>query len=136
MNTKTRDWLISLFIVLIYFLGIMKIPYYLNKFFVGTEIAKNSVNILVLIKFLFVIILFIFLKRVNINSITVNVNKESFRNTILFGILLGIVLFVGDKLNDYVFKFLKYFIVDDITRIKIVISSNKIMFVYMDFSSR
>ncbi|MDD7764430.1 MAG: hypothetical protein PT934_01535, partial [Peptoniphilaceae bacterium] len=131
MQTKVRNFVISSLIAVIYFLGVLKIPYYLNRFFKGTYIGNNIVGVLLTANFIFAILLFVFLKKVNINSISKNADKEGFKKAVLLAVVSGVLVFVGGKFTDYVLKLFKYVVIDDTIRIRNILENNNLMFFYM-----
>lgn len=131
MQTKVRNFVMSSLIAVIYFLGVLKIPYYLNRFFKGTYVGNNIVGVLLTANFIFAILLFVFLKKVNINSISKNVDKEDFKKVVLLAVVSGVLVFVGGKFTDYVLKLFKYVVIDDTIRIRNILENNNLMFFYM-----
>ena len=135
MSVKTKNFIVSFLISLVYFLGISRFPTLANKYIKSEFVIKNLININIALTLIFAIIVYLFCKKFPTNSISKDGKKESLLKSILIGACSGIVLLVVIQIVFKILGFLGYLydMTGEFIRIKNVVSNNKIAFINIVF---
>ena len=94
MSVKTNNFIVSLLISLVYFLGISRFPTLANKYIKSEFVIKNLTNINITLTLIFAIIVYLFCKKFPTNSISKDGKKEPLLKSILIGACSGMALLV------------------------------------------
>ena len=84
MSVKTKNFIVSFLISLVYFLGISRFPTLANKYIKSEFVIKNLININIALALIFAIIVYLFCKKFPTNSISKEV--APFAITVLPGL--------------------------------------------------
>ena len=135
MSVKTKNFIVSLLISLMYFLGISRFPTLANKYIKSEFVIKNLTNINITLTLIFAIIVYLFCKKFPTNSISKDGKKESLLKSILIGVCSGIALLVVIQILFKILGFLgySYDMTGEFIRIKNVVSNNKIALINLVF---
>ena len=135
MSAKTKNFIVSLLISLMYFLGISRFPTLANKYIKSEFVIKNLININIALALIFAIIVYLFCKKFPTNSISKDGKKESLLKSILIGACFGIALLVVVQILFKILGFLgySYDMTGEFIRIKNVVSNNKIALINLVF---
>lgn len=135
MSTKTKNFIVSFLISLVYFLGISRFPTLANKYIKSEFVIKNLTNINIALTLIFAIIVYLFCKKFPTNSISKDGKKEPLLKSILIGACSGIALLVVVQILFKILGFLgySYDMTGEFIRIKNVVSNNKIALINLVF---
>ena len=135
MSVKTKNFIVSLLMSLVYFLGISRFPTLANKYIKSEFVIKNLTNINIVLLLVFGVIVYLFCKKIPTNSISKDNKKESLLKSILIGVCSGIALLVVIQIVFKILGFLGYLydMTGEFIRIKNVVSNNKIAFINIVF---
>ena len=135
MSVKTKNFIVSFLISLVYFLGISRFPTLANKYIKSEFVIKNLININIALALIFAIIVYLFCKKFPTNSISKDGKKESLLKSILIGACFGIALLVVVQILFKILGFLgySYDMTGEFIRIKNVVSNNKIALINLVF---
>lgn len=135
MSVKTKNFIVSFLISLVYFLGISRFHTLANKYIKSEFVIKNLININIALALIFAIIVYLFCKKFHTNSISKDSKKESLLKSILIGACSGIVLLVVIQILFKILGFLGYHydMTGEFIRIKNVVSNNKIALINLVF---
>ncbi len=135
MSVKTKNFIVSLLISLVYFLGISRFPTLANKYLKSEFVIKNLININMVLLLIFGVLVYLLCKKFPTNSISRDGKKESLLKSILIGACSGIVLLVVIQILFKILGFLgyPYDMTGEFIRIKNVVSNNKIALINMVF---
>ena len=135
MSAKTKNFIVSLMISLMYFLGISRFPTLANKYIKSEFVIKNLTNINITLTLVFAIIVYLFCKKFPTNSISKDGKKEPLLKSILIGACSGIALLVVVQILFKILGFLgyRYDMTGEFIRIKNVVSNNKIALINLVF---
>jgi len=134
MSVKTKNFIVSLLISLVYFLGISRFSTLANKYLKSEFILKNISNINIVLSLIFAVLIYLLCKKFPTNSISKDSKKEPLKS-ILIGACSGIVLLVVIQIVYKVLGFLgyPYDMTGEFIRIKNVVSNNKIALINLVF---
>ena len=135
MSVKTKNFIVSLLISLVYFLGISRFSSLANKYLKSEFVIKNLTNINIVLLFAFGVIVYLLCKKFPTNSVSKDSKKESLLKSILIGACSGIALLVIIQIIFKILGFLgyPYDMTGEFIRIKNVVSSNKIALINIVF---
>lgn len=135
MSAKTKNFIVSLLISLVYFLEISRFPTLANKYLKSEFVIKNLTNINIALTLIFAIIVYLFSKKFPTNSISKDGKKEPLLKSILIGVCSGIALLVVIQILFKILGFLgySYDMTGEFIRIKNVVSNNKIALINLVF---
>lgn len=135
MSVKTKNFIVSLLISLVYFLGISRFPTLANKYIKSEFVIKNLTNINITLTLIFAIIVYLFCKKFPTNSISKDGKKEPLLKSILIGACSGMALLVVVQILFKILGFLgySYDMTGEFIRIKNVVSNNKIALINLVF---
>ena len=135
MSVKIKNFIVSLLISLVYFLGISRFSSLANKYLKSEFVIKNLTNINIVLLFAFGVIVYLLCKKFPTNSVSKDSKKESLLKSILIGACSGIALLVIIQIIFKILGFLgyPYDMTGEFIRIKNVVSSNKIALINIVF---
>lgn len=135
MSVKTKNFIVSFLISLVYFLGISRFPTLANKYLKSEFVIKNLININMVLLLIFGVLVYLLCKKFPTNSISRDGKKESLLKSILIGACSGIVLLVVIQIVFKILGFLgyPYDMIGEFIRIKNLVSNNKIVSINMVF---
>ena len=135
MSVKTKNFIVSLLISLVYFLGISRFSSLANKYLKSEFVLKNISNINIVLSLIFAVLIYLLCKKFPTNSISKDSKKESLVKSILIGACSGIALLVVIQIVYKVLGFLgyPYDMTGEFIRIKNVVSNNKIALINLVF---
>ena len=135
MSAKTKNFIVSLLISLVYFLGISRFPTLANKYIKSEFVIKNLTNINITLTLIFAIIVYLFSKKFPTNSISKDGKKEPLLKSILIGACSSMALLVVVQILFKILGFLgySYDMTGEFIRIKNVVSNNKIALINLVF---
>ena len=135
MSVKTKNFIVSLLISLVYFLGISRFSTLANKYLKSEFILKNISNINIVLSLIFAVLIYLLCKKFPTNSISKDSKKELLVKSILIGVCSGIALLVVIQIVYKVLGFLgyPYDMTGEFIRIKNVVSNNKIALINLVF---
>ena len=135
MSVKTKNFIVSLLISLVYFLGISRFSTLANKYLKSEFILKNISNINIVLSLIFAVLIYLLCKKFPTNSISKDSKKELLVKSILIGVCSGIALLVVIQIVYKVLGFLgyPYDMTGEFIRIKNVVSNNKISLINLVF---
>ena len=135
MNVKTKNFIVSLLISLVYFLGISRFSTLANKYLKSEFVLKNISNINIVLSLIFAVLIYLLCKKFPTNSISKDSKKEPLVKSILIGACSGIALLVVIQIVYKVLGFLgyPYDMTGEFIRIKNVVSNNKIALINLVF---
>ncbi|MEB3012079.1 CPBP family intramembrane glutamic endopeptidase [Parvimonas sp. D2] len=135
MSVKTKNFIVSLLISLVYFLGILRFSTLVNKYLKSEFVLKNLSNINMVLLLIFGVLVYLFCKKFPTNSISKGSKKEPLVKSILIGVCYGIALLVVIQILFKILGFLgyPYDMTGEFIRIKNLVSNNKISLINMVF---
>ena len=135
MSVKTKNFIVSLLISLVYFLGISRFSTLANKYLKSEFVLKNISNINIVLSLIFAVLIYLLCKKFPTNSISKDSKKEPLVKSILIGACSGIALLVVIQIVYKVLGFLgyPYDMTGEFIRIKNVVSNNKIALINLVF---
>ena len=135
MSVKTKNFIVSLLISLVYFLGISRFSTLANKYLKSEFVLKNISNINIVLSLIFAVLIYLLCKKFPTNSISKDSKKELLVKSILIGVCSGIALLVVIQIVYKVLGFLgyPYDMTGEFIRIKNVVSNNKISLINLVF---
>jgi len=135
MSVKTKNFIVSLLISLVYFLGISRFSTLANKYLKSEFVLKNISNINIVLSLIFAVLIYLLCKKFPTNSISKDNKKEPLVKSILIGACSGIALLVVIQIVYKVLGFLgyPYDMTGEFIRIKNVVSNNKIALINLVF---
>ena len=135
MIVKTKNFIVSLLISLVYFLGISRFSTLANKYLKSEFVLKNISNINIVLSLIFAVLIYLLCKKFPTNSISKDSKKEPLVKSILIGACSGIALLVVIQIVYKVLGFLgyPYDMTGEFIRIKNVVSNNKIALINLVF---
>ena len=135
MSVKTKNFIVSLLISLVYFLGISRFSTLANKYLKSEFVLKNISNINIVLSLIFAVLIYLLCKKFPTNSISKDSKKELLVKSILIGVCSGIALLVVIQIVYKVLGFLAYpfDMTGEFIRIKNVVSNNKISLINLVF---
>ena len=135
MSVKTKNFIVSLLISLVYFLGISRFSTLANKYLKSEFVLKNISNINIVLSLIFAVLIYLLCKKFPTNSISKDSKKELLVKSILIGVCSGIALLVVIQIVYKVLGFLgyPYDMTGEFIRIKNVVSNNKIALINLVF---
>ena len=135
MSVKTKNFIVSLLISLVYFLGISRFSTLANKYLKSEFVLKNISNINIVLSLIFAVLIYLLCKKFPTNSISKDGKKEPLVKSILIGACSGIALLVVIQIVYKVLGFLgyPYDMTGEFIRIKNVVSNNKIALINLVF---
>ena len=135
MSVKTKNFIVSLLISLVYFLGISRFSTLANKYLKSEFVLKNISNINIVLSLIFAVLIYLLCKKFPINSISKDSKKEPLVKSILIGACSGIALLVVIQIVYKVLGLLgyPYDMTGEFIRIKNVVSNNKIALINLVF---
>ena len=135
MSVKTKNFIVSLLISLVYFLGISRFSTLANKYLKSEFVLKNISNINIVLSLIFAVLIYLLCKKFPTNSISKDSKKEPLVKSILIGACSGIALLVVIQIVYKVLGFLgyPYNMTGEFIRIKNVVSNNKIALINLVF---
>ena len=135
MSVKTKNFIVSLLISLVYFFGILRFSTLVNKYLKSEFVLKNLSNINIILLLIFGVLVYLFCKKFPTNSISKGSKKEPLVKSILIGICSGIALMVVIQILFKILGFLgyPYDMTGEFIRIKNLVSNNKISLINMVF---
>ena len=135
MSAKTKNFIVSLLISLVYFLGISRFSTLANKYLKSEFVLKNISNINIVLSLIFAVLIYLLCKKFPTNSISKDSKKEPLVKSILIGACSGIALLVVIQIVYKVLGFLgyPYDMTGEFIRIKNVVSNNKIALINLVF---
>ena len=135
MSVKTKNFIVSLLISLVYFLGISRFSTLANKYLKSEFVLKNISNINIVLSLIFAVLIYLLCKKFPTNSISKDSKKEPLVKSILIGACSGIALLVVIQIVYKVLGFLgyPYDMTGEFIRIKNVVSNNKITLINLVF---
>ena len=135
MSVKTKNFIVSLLISLVYFLGISRFSTLANKYLKSEFVLKNISNINIVLSLIFAVLIYLLCKKFPTNSISKDSKKELLVKSILIGVCSGIALLVVIQIVYKVLGFLgyPYDMTGESIRIKNVVSNNKIALINLVF---
>ena len=135
MSVKTKNFIVSLLISLVYFLGISRFSTLANKYLKSEFVLKNISNINIVLSLIFAVLIYLLCKKFPTNSISKDSKKELLVKSILIGACSGIALLVVIQIVYKVLGFLgyPYDMTGEFIRIKNVVSNNKISLINLVF---
>lgn len=135
MSVKTKNFIVSFLLSLVYFLGISRFPTLANKYIKSEFVIKNLININMVLLLIFGILIYLFCKKFPTNSISKDSKKEPLLKSILIGACFGIALLVVIQILFKILGFLgySYDMTGEFIRIKNVVSNNKISLINLVF---
>ena len=135
MSVKTKNFIVSLLISLVYFLGISRFSTLANKYLKSEFVLKNISNINIVLSLIFTVLIYLLCKKFPTNSISKDSKKEPLVKSILIGVCSGIALLVVIQIVYKVLGFLgyPYDMTGEFIRIKNVVSNNKIALINLVF---
>ena len=135
MSVKTKNFIVSLLISLVYFLGISRFSTLANKYLKSEFVLKNLTNINMVLSLIFGVLVYLFCKKFPTNSISKDSKKESLLKSILTGVCSGIALIVVMQIIYKILGFMgyPYDMTGEFIRIKNLVSNNKIALINMVF---
>lgn len=135
MSVKTKNFIVSLLISLVYFLGISRFSTLANKYLKSEFVLKNISNINIVLSLIFAVLIYLLCKKFPTNSISKDSKKELLVKSILIGVCSGIALLVVIQIVYKVLGLLgyPYDMTGEFIRIKNVVSNNKISLINLVF---
>ena len=135
MSVKTKKFIVSLLISLVYFLGISRFSTLANKYLKSEFVLKNISNINIVLSLIFAVLIYLLCKKFPTNSISKDSKKELLVKSILIGVCSGIALLVVIQIVYKVLGLLgyPYDMTGEFIRIKNVVSNNKIALINLVF---
>ena len=135
MSVKTKNFIVSFLISLVYFLGISRFPTFANKYLKSEFVIKNLININMVLLLIFGVLVYLLCKKFPTNSISRDGKKESLLKSILIGVCSGIVLLFVIQIVFKILGFLgyPYDMTGEFVRIKNLVSNNRIALINMVF---
>lgn len=135
MSFKTKNFIVSFLISLVYFLGILRFSTLANKYLKLEFVLKNLTNINMVLLLVFGVLVYLFCKKFPTNSISKDSKRESLLKSILIGVCSGIALIVVMQIIYKILGFLgyPYDMTGEFIRIKNLVSNNKISLINMVF---
>ena len=135
MSVKTKNFIVSLLISLVYFLGISRFSTLANKYLKSEFVLKNISNINIVLSLIFAVLIYLLCKKFPTNSISKDSKKDPLVKSILIGACSGIALLVVIQIVYKVLGFLgyPYDMTGEFIRIKNVVSNNKIALINLVF---
>ena len=135
MSVKTKNFIVSLLISLVYFLGISRFSTLANKYLKSEFVLKNISNINIVLSLIFAVLIYLLCKKFPTNSISKDSKKEPLVKSILIGACSGIALLVVIQIVYKVLGLLgyPYDMTGEFIRIKNVVSNNKIALINLVF---